>query len=80
MKHDLALSQIEKEIATFSIYRQRGRVVKAPQLSSTWSWFKTYWSYFVVSLGKTYFTGIFPAWRSWQTVLDISHISIELKK
>ena len=39
--------------ATSKSSRQRGRMVKAPCSSSTWSRFKTYSRYYVVSLGKT---------------------------
>ena len=39
--------------ATSKSSRQRGRMVKAVCSSSTWSRFKTYSRYYVVSLGKT---------------------------
>ena len=39
--------------ATSKSSRQRGRMVKAPCSSSTWSRFKTYSRYSIVSLGNT---------------------------
>ena len=55
--------------------RQRGRVVKAPGLLSTWSCFKTYSRHSVASLGKTLY-GTFPCLVVLASSYKLSHISL----
>ena len=59
--------------------RHCGRVVKAPCRRSTWSRSKLTRT-ILVCPWERHFMALFPAWWSWQAVLNQSYISIKLQE
>ena len=60
------------EIKLIDCSGQHGRVVRTPELWSTWSPFGK-------KKEERHFTTLSPALRSWQAILNFSHISINFK-